>query len=147
VWGQADSASLQVYEQNDRLVQHIAKQHADELQVAAQAADPKAIHARFCRLILPPSHDCASPPLPPHLAPRPFQAARVAAAALLENSNSSLKVRLGSSASAPVPAAPSLPVSLPARPTLTRRAVPFDSTLSPLLLPRTSTPSGLQPTK
>ena len=56
MWGQADSASLQVYEQNDRLVQHIAKQHADELQVAAEAADPKAIPAHFCRFILPPSH-------------------------------------------------------------------------------------------
>ncbi len=44
---------VQVYKQNDRLVQHIAKQHADELP-AADAADPKVIARLFAESAPPP---------------------------------------------------------------------------------------------
>ncbi len=95
-----DSRVLQVYKQNDRLVQHMAKQHADELH-AAHATHPKVTAPSFA--------ESAPPPPPPRPPPPRFscwslhtlhpQAAREAAAALLEKSNPKLQVARNRSSS------------------------------------------------
>jgi hypothetical protein len=43
----AEVRCMQVYKQNDRLVQHIAKQHAEQLQAVEDAANPRVFPFTF----------------------------------------------------------------------------------------------------